>query len=57
MPDVPEMPRLLNVTTPLTAVAVVVPTSVAPEETDAVTTELESEVAALPFASVMEMTG
>ena len=38
VPAVPEIPRLLNVATPLDAVAVVVPISVAPALTEAVIT-------------------
>ena len=38
VPAVPEIPKLLNVATPFTAVAVRVPTSDAPALTEAVTT-------------------
>ena len=49
MPAVPLIPRLLNVATPLTAVADVVPTSVAPALTVAVTTvELSLVTTLLP---------
>ena len=49
VPAVPEIPRLLNVATPLEAVAVVVPTSVAPALTDAViTVELSFVTTLLP---------
>ena len=52
MPIVPDRPRLLNVATPFTAVAVAVPTRVPPEDTDAVTTVLLSDVTALPARSL-----
>jgi hypothetical protein len=49
VPAVPLIPRLLNVATPLTAVAVAVPTSVAPALTVAVTTvELSLVTTLLP---------
>ena len=51
VPAVPELPRFVNVATPLTAVAVVVPINVAPVETAAVTTELESLVSVFPDES------
>ena len=57
VPAVPEMPRLVNVATPFTAVAVVAPTSVAPDDTVAVTTVLESDVATFPPASVTDTCG
>ena len=51
VPAVPVIPRLLNVATPLEAVAVVVPTSVAPELTEAVTTvELSLVTTLLPWS-------
>ncbi len=51
---VPEIPRSVKVATPFTTVAVVVPTRVAPEDTDAVTTVELSLVTTLPPASVIE---
>jgi hypothetical protein len=57
VPEFPEIPRLVKVATPFTAVAEVVPTSEAPADTVAVTTELESPVAVLPEASLMVMAG
>ena len=49
VPAVPEIPRSLKVATPLEAVAVVVPTSVAPALTEAVTTvELSIVTTLLP---------
>ena len=47
VPAVPEIPKSLNVATPFTAVAVRVPTSVAPALTEAVTTVELSLVATL----------
>ena len=44
VPDVPEIPRFENVATPLTTVAVVVPTRDAPALTVAVTTVVLSFV-------------
>jgi hypothetical protein len=54
---VPEIPRFENVTTPLTAVAVVVPTREPPAEIEAVTTEELSEVTVFPFASLTAIAG
>ena len=57
VPTVPEMPRLSNVTTPFTAVAVRVPTKAAPVPTVAVTTVVLSEVTMLPPLSCSETRG
>ena len=51
VPATPIMPRSTNVATPLTAVAVVVPTNVAPLPTEAVTTVVLSLVTTLPLPS------
>ena len=48
----PLMPRLVNVATPDEVVAVVVPTSVPPAETEAVTVLAAYDDTALPAASV-----
>jgi hypothetical protein len=57
VPEVPEIPRPVNVATPFTAVAVVVPTRVAPADTDAVTTVELSDVSVFPPPSVIVTCG
>ena len=56
MPAVPEIPRLVNVATPLEEVAVAVPTVLPPELTDAVTTA-EEVVTTFPAESSTRTTG
>jgi hypothetical protein len=51
------MPRFVKVATPEDIVLVVVPTSVPPAETVAVTTEVESDVTVLPRASLTAICG
>ena len=51
------MPRSVKFATPFTAVAVVVPRSVPPADTEAVTTLALSVITTLEFASWSEITG
>jgi hypothetical protein len=51
------IPRFANVATPLTAVAVAVPTRVPPAEMLAETTEELFDVRRFPLASLIETTG
>lgn len=53
----PEIPRFVKVATPFTAVTDVVPTRVAPADTVAVTTDVESVVTVLPEESLIAITG
>jgi hypothetical protein len=57
VPEVPLIPRFVNVATPDTAVAVTVPTSAPPVETVAVITVDESVVTVLPAESWMVTCG
>ena len=57
VPAVPPIPRFVKVATPLTAVAVVVPTRAPPVDIEAVTTVELSAVTIFALASLIEITG